>query len=147
MIPPNRLRSTQNESRSTTDCVIAVVNFNEQQEAILKQRHVIRYVIAGFILAMPAVQGATVPDEVKAVNTDVCMKLPEKIDKYAPADKSKRPAYCACVSETYWSSIPQVEYDGMSLEYQAGNYDGPRAKSLNDHVDERLLAAEKKCSG
>lgn len=111
----------------------------------MKTQRIIRNLIAVIMLSMPAVYAATVAENVKTANTAACMKMAGKFDKYAPTDQSKWPTYCACVSETYWRSIPQTDYDGMSLEYQAGNYDGPYSKSLNAHVDERLQEAEKKC--
>ncbi len=113
----------------------------------MKQLQAIRYLIVGTVLVLPAVQAATVVDDVKAANTTACMQMAGKFDKHAPADKSQWPTYCGCVSEMYWRSVPQTDYDGMSREYQAGNYDGAYSKSLNDHVDERLQAAQKKCSG
>lgn len=114
----------------------------------MKRNHIVRFLVAvGVLGAIFRVYAADVANDVKAANTAACMKMAGKFDKYAPADQSKWPIYCACVSETYWRSIPQTDYNGMSLEYQSGNYDGPHAKSLNDHVDERLQAAEKQCSG
>lgn len=113
----------------------------------MKMQRIIREFIAGLMLATLATHAATVPDEVKAANTTACMQMAGKLDKYAPADKSQWPAYCGCVSDTYWRSVPQTDYDGMAQEYQAGNYDGSHSKSLNDHVDERLQAAQTKCSG
>ena len=30
-----------------------------------------------------------------------------------PKNAAKLPAFCSCVSDTYWNSVPQAEYDAM----------------------------------
>ena len=111
--------------------------------------HSLKFVAVIFLFQMAAVsvQAANVAAEMKAPNTQVCIMSGARLDKNAPADKSKLKKYCECVSDEYWNSVPQKDFDGMNNEMQKGNFDGPYSQSLNAHSGERLQAAGRKCSG
>ena len=111
--------------------------------------HPLKFVVVIFAiqLAGSCAQAANVSAEIKAPNTQVCIMSGAQMDKNAPTEKSKIKKYCECVSDEYWISVPQRDFDGMNNEMQKGNFDGPYSRSLNAHSGERLQAAGKKCSG
>jgi len=121
----------------------------ENQEGIVQLEPYRKWVsmVPMLVLLALSAQAASVPKEMMGANTLACMQGGALLDKNAPADKAKWPIYCQCVSEQYWRTIPQADYDGMMSEYQAGNFNGAHGKALNEHAEERLQAAGKKCNG
>ncbi len=95
---------------------------------------------------------ADVPNEMKQSNTDLCLQTAGKkiagqqLDPYAPTQKDRIPTYCNCVSNAYWASVPQADFDAMMAELQRDQINGPAAKAIGSKVDARLEAAQKKCS-
>jgi len=104
-------------------------------------------IFSAFQLATMSAQAANVAAEMKTPNTKVCIMSGAQLDKNAPTEKSKLKRYCECVSDEYWDSVPQNDFDEMNNEMQKGNFDGPYSKSLSAHSGERLQAAGKKCGG
>jgi len=56
----------------------------------------------------------------------------------APKQAEKMPAYCACVSDVYWDSVPQGEYE---LLIKTG-----KSPALEASMEKRLGLAKAACS-
>ena len=104
----------------------------------------------------PSVQAANVPQKMVDVNAQACEQLAktpgtEKFDPQRPADPAKIPAYCACVSKTYWASVPQADYEGMVEEMQRVATQptvppgGPHLTAVHAAQRERMSAAQSAC--
>jgi hypothetical protein len=88
--------------------------------------------------------GADVPAEMKSMNTKLCMGATAVVDPQAPKDKAQIPKYCECVTDSYWASVPQSEYEGMIAESRRG-IEGPATRKMDGQLDARMKAAQKKC--
>ncbi|QRX81401.1 hypothetical protein [Glaciimonas sp. PAMC28666] len=64
------------------------------------------------LLCFNAAWAATVLPQLKQANTQVCVQMGASAQG-TPKNKTKIPAFCNCVSDTYWSSVPQAEYDTL----------------------------------
>ncbi|HEX7638649.1 MAG TPA: hypothetical protein VF457_09650 [Burkholderiaceae bacterium] len=109
--------------------------------------------VAGALFA-PSARAADVPQQMIDGNASVCQQMAAqpataKFDPLLPADAAKVPAYCACVSKAYWSSVPQADFDGMLGEMrQFGPRDAmqqPHSKAIHDALKGRMTAARKSC--
>lgn len=101
-------------------------------------------------LAVSPAHAANVPPQLVDANAQVCVRMDSNaklkaLDKYAPADASRVPAYCSCLSKAYWASVPQADYDGMMAETAAGNLKGPHSLAIQAAISARNEAAKKSC--
>lgn len=80
--------------------------------------------------------GAKVMPELKKANTDICLKMGASA-RGAPKAPEKMPAFCGCVSDAYWNSVPQSEYN---LLLQTG-----KSPSLEANLEKRLDVAKAAC--
>jgi len=90
--------------------------------------------------------GANVPQAMKTQNTETCKAFASKFDSLAPKDQTLIPKYCECVTETYWASVPQADFDAMTSDFQSGNPKGPGALAVSSRRHERMQAAKTSCS-
>jgi len=79
---------------------------------------------------------AKVLPELKQANTDICMKMGASAGG-APKAPEKMPAFCGCVSDAYWDSVPQSEYN---LLLQTG-----KSPLLEANLEKRLDLAKAAC--
>jgi hypothetical protein len=112
-----------------------------------------------FALAAAAAHSADVPQGMLDANTNVCMQMARtpsasKLDPLLPSDASKVAGYCACVSKTYWASVPQADFDGMMAEHRqmadaaqtgAAPRQGAHGKAITDVLHTRMAEARKTC--
>jgi len=89
--------------------------------------------------------GADIPQAMKTQNTEACKALASKFDPLAPKDQTLIPKYCECVTETYWASVPQADFDAMTSDFQHGNPKGPGALAVSSRRQERMQAAKMSC--
>ena len=90
---------------------------------------------AVLLCALPA-QAATVMPELKKANTEICIKMGESAPG-APNDPARMPAFCDCVSDAYWDSVPQKEYNMLT---QTG-----ASPALEAGMEKRLNLAKAAC--
>ena len=115
-----------------------------------------RLFLGATVLALSAwvttATAADVPEGMKQGNTQLCLQTAGKkiagqlLDPHAPKQKDQIPAYCNCVSDAYWASVPQADFDAMLAELKRDQFNGPAAKAIGSKVNTRLEAAQKKCS-
>ncbi|MEO6920619.1 MAG: hypothetical protein ABI171_16685 [Collimonas sp.] len=79
---------------------------------------------------------ATVMPELKKANTDICLRMGASA-RGAPKAPEKMPVFCGCVSDAYWSSVPQGEYDAL---IHTG-----KSPLLEANMDKRLEIAKAAC--
>lgn len=106
------------------------------------------------LATVPVAKAANVPQQMLDVNSQACVQMSqmpgiEKFDPQRPADQSRIPAYCACVSKAYWASVPQADYDGMLEEMQRlatqPSAARPHLSAIQAAEHERMKAAQSAC--
>ncbi|MDY7547403.1 hypothetical protein QN379_14505 [Glaciimonas sp. Gout2] len=76
------------------------------------------------------VWGATVLPQLKQANTQVCIQMGASAQG-TPKNKTKLPTFCDCVSNTYWNSVPQAEYDSLIKTGKSPLLEASMEKRLN----------------
>ncbi|PUA16775.1 hypothetical protein [Glaciimonas sp. PCH181] len=74
--------------------------------------------------------GATVMPELKKANTEICIKMGRSAQG-APKNEAKMPAFCNCVTDTYWDSVPQAEYNLLTASGKSPSLEANMEKRLN----------------
>jgi TRAP-type C4-dicarboxylate transport system substrate-binding protein len=81
-------------------------------------------------------------DRAKKKNTDMCITLSTAVRDSTMTVKQAAP-YCACVSDTFWDSVPKSEQkaileNGASTEIRAGGHWQPRAEAAQATCKKKL---------
>ena len=93
--------------------------------------------IAAFSLAAASqlAWGAKVMPELKKANTEICLKMCGSARGARAVERDL--IFCGCVSDAYWDSVPQSEYN---LLVQTG-----KSPSLEANLEKRLDVAKAAC--
>jgi hypothetical protein len=108
-------------------------------------------VATAFLFLLNGFAGAAkVSEELIQGNADVCATIAanpalRKLDPSLPSDSAKIPSHCRCVSNAYWDSVPQTDYEGMLVERRAGQMKGPYGVSIASKVHDRMTNARSSC--